>query len=187
MATKVRTHRYALIVLSLLLVSYLALPLCSRRRQGSSYPGARPLDRGAIEFHDGDSFRYRGENFRLLGIDCPEIANPGVGIDEDQPYGKAAAETTRALILRARSLEYVPDGPDTYGRRLVHVFVDGRLLSVLLLERALAYETVSHFGDNGFPDLADSILTAAARGPKPRFSKPYLWRRRHQRRRRGER
>jgi hypothetical protein len=39
---------------------------------------------------------------------------------------------------------------------------------------------VSHFGDNGFPDLADRILRAAHDGPKPPFEPPHQWRKKHQ-------
>ena len=45
-----------------------------------------------------------------------------------------------------------------------------------------AYENVSYFGDNGFPDLADRILRAAAAGPRPAFEAPYRWRKKHQKR-----
>jgi hypothetical protein len=103
-----------------------------------------------------------------------------VGILIDQPGGPAAADTTRALLRRARVIEVVFDGRDTYGRRLAHVFVDGKLLAVELIERALAYENVTHFGDNGFPDLADRIVDASLRSPKPAFEPPYRWRRKHQ-------
>ena len=82
-------------------------------------------------------------------------------------------------MTRAVLLEYVPDGLDRYNRRLAHVFIDGKLLSVRLLEHALAYETVSHYGDSGFPDLAQQILDASRGAPKPKFEEPYKWKRRH--------
>jgi endonuclease YncB( thermonuclease family) len=149
------------------------------------YRGAKYIDKSRIEFDDGDTFMYRGKPLRILGVDCPETASPSVGIEEDQPFGRAAAESTKSWIERARIVEYVPDGDDYYGRKLVHVFVDGELLSVKLIEAGLAYETVSHFGDNGFPDLAARILEAAAHSPKPRFMPPYKWRRKHQKRHHG--
>jgi endonuclease YncB( thermonuclease family) len=83
-------------------------------------------------------------------------------------------------MTRADVLEWVPDGVDTYGRRLAHVLVDGRLLSVRLVEMGLAYENVSYFGDNGFPDLAQQILEASRRTPRPPFEPPHRWRRKHQ-------
>jgi len=164
----------------------LLLASCSRTGDDSgyapSYPGAKRLDVSLVEFEDGDTFAYRGEVIRVLGIDTPETKHEAVGIPYDQPFGPEASESTRVWIKRARVVEIVRDGPDTYGRRLAHVFVDGELLAERLLAHALAYETVSAFGDNGFPDLADRILKTAAQSPKPRFQEPYRWRRKHQKR-----
>ncbi|MBI4719748.1 MAG: thermonuclease family protein [Chitinivibrionia bacterium] len=150
-------------------------------------PGYKPSYRGAhyvrterVRFDDGDTFTYENTEIRILGIDCPEIRHPDVGMHEDQPYGRAAAESTYALVMRAGTVEYVLDGDDYYGRKLGHIFVDGELLSVRLLERGLAYETVTHYGDNGFPDLAQRILDASLKAPKPLFEKPSQWRRKHQ-------
>jgi len=147
-----------------------------------SYAGAQRVDVSLVEFEDGDTFAYRGEVIRVLGIDTPETKHEAVGILYDQPYGPAASESTRVWITRAGVVEIVRDGPDRYGRRLAHVFVDGELLAERLLRHALAYETVSAFGDNGFPDLADRILATAAASPKPPFQEPYQWRRKNQKR-----
>jgi len=98
----------------------------------------------------------------------------------DQPEGRHAAQYTEELLTGAGRIELAFDGKDRYGRRLAHVFVDGELLAVRLLEKSLAYETVSHFGDNGFPDLADRILEASRRYPRPAFQEPYKWRRENQ-------
>ncbi|HXV15093.1 MAG TPA: thermonuclease family protein [Candidatus Krumholzibacteria bacterium] len=162
-----------------------------RRDHGSadahaSYHHAQVVDVAQIEFDDGDTFLYRREPIRVLGIDTPEVAEPDVGIFEDQPYGRAAAESTQALITRAHRVEIAYDGRDIYRRRLAHVFVDGELLGVKLLQMGLAYENVSHFGDNGFPDLADRILRAAHEGPKPPFEPPYQWRRKNQKKKTNE-
>lgn len=156
-----------------------------RREDGAatvhaSYDDAVTIDVARIEFDDGDTFLYRGEPIRVLGIDTPETAEPDVGIFEDQPYGPAAAESTRALVTRAHRVEIVYDGRDIYNRRLAHVFLDGELLAEKILAMGLAYENVSHFGDNGFPDLADRILRAAEAGPKPPFEPPHRWRKKHQ-------
>lgn len=149
-------------------------------RAEPSYPGARVISLARVSFDDGDTFYLDGKPVRVLGIDTPETRSPGVGIMVDQPFGPAAAESTRALMTRAGRVEVVFDGRDAYGRRLAHVFVDGELLGVRLLRMGLAYENVTHFGDNGFPDLADRILEAAHGGPKPAFEEPYKWRREHQ-------
>lgn len=148
-----------------------------------THPHARYLDRDRIEFDDGDTFLLDGAPVRILGIDTPETKSPSVGIMEDQPYGPEAADSTRALMTRAVMLEWVPDGRDTYGRQLAHVLVDGRLLAVDLIHMGLAYENVTYFGDNGFPDLAQEILDASRNAPRPPFEPPYRWRKKHQNKR----
>ncbi|MDH4037105.1 MAG: thermonuclease family protein [Candidatus Krumholzibacteria bacterium] len=153
-----------------------------RETRAPSYPGATVVDVAHIQFDDGDTFYIDGAPIRFLGIDTPETADPGVGIFEDQPFGPAAAESTRVLVLRASVVEMATDGRDRYNRRLAHIFIDGDLLAERLLAMGLAYETISHFGDNGFPDLADRILRAAEAGPRPAFEEPYKWRKKHQRR-----
>ena len=147
-----------------------------------THPQARYLDISRVEFDDGDTFLLDGKPVRILGIDTPETKSPSVGILEDQPYGPEAADSTRALMTRAELLEWVPDGRDTYGRRLAHVLVDGKLLAVELIHMRLAYENVSFFGDNGYPDLAQKILEASRETPRPPFEPPYRWRKKHQNR-----
>jgi endonuclease YncB( thermonuclease family) len=143
---------------------------------------ARYLDVSRVRFDDGDSFYLDGKPIRILGMDAPETKSPEVGIFVDQPFGPAAAESTKAIMKRARLLEIIPDGKGTYGRRLAHVLVDGELLAVKMIEMGLAYENVSFFGDNGFPDLADRILKASLQAPKPPFQQPYRWRKKNQKR-----
>jgi endonuclease YncB( thermonuclease family) len=151
---------------------------CTKPAHKPSYPGARIMALSDIEFDDGDTFLLKREPIRVLGIDTPEIAHPDLGVNESQPFGVAASESTRVWMTRATLLEYVPDGLDRYDRRLAHVFVDGELLAIRLIEHALAYETVSHYGDSGFPDLAQRIVDASRAAPKPQFEPPYRWKRR---------
>lgn len=160
-------------------------PSCTSKRSPAyvpTYEGARLIQLSDIEFDDGDTFSVKGKPIRVLGVDTPEIAHPEIGMPEDQPYGVAASESTRAWLARAHTIEYVPDGLDRYDRRLAHVFVDGELLAIRLLKSGLAYETVSHYGDSGFPDLAQQILDVARRSPKPDFEPPYKWKRKQRQR-----
>lgn len=174
-----RTVQFA----GLVILVAVALSACDRGVAGSrkpSYPGAVVIHVSDIKFDDGDTFSVKKTPIRILGIDTPEIRDPGVGIFEDQPYGREAADSTRAIVLRAHIVEVAYDGRDKYNRRLGHVFVDGELLGVKLIGYGLAYENVRHFGDNGFPDLADRIIRAADAGPRPAFEPPHLWRKKHQ-------
>lgn len=134
-----------------------------------------------LEIEDGDTVVYRGRHMRFLGVDAPEVASPRHGIYQDQPYGRTAKMFTRREIKSARRVTYLADGTDRYGRLLVHLFVDGYPLSVKIVEQGLGYETVSVYGDNGFPEIAVMILRAAKLHPRLPFENPYLWRRRHRR------
>ena len=138
------------------------------------------IDISDIRPDDGDTFFYKDLAIRVLGIDTPEIIHTEHGIFEDQPYGRKAAAMTINILRKANIIEYVPFQKDKYGRLLAHVFVDGKLLAVHLITAGLAYETVSYYGDNGFPKIAERILKAAHESPRPPFERPYKWRRRHQ-------
>jgi endonuclease YncB( thermonuclease family) len=141
------------------------------------YRGAKIVDVSDIEFDDGDTFFIKGKPIRLLGVDTPEIAHPKLGIHVGQPFGDAAAESTKVWLIDAQLIEYVPDGKDRYNRQLAHIFIDGDLLACRLIRNRLAYETVSHYGDSGFPDLAQQILDVSRATPKPEFEQPYKWKR----------
>lgn len=141
------------------------------------------LDKSRLYVLDGDTIIYgaRGDkqlNIRVLGIDTPEIHHYAAGKFEDQEYGQKARDYVRGVMHRARKVEYLPCGEDIFGRSLAHVFVDDQLLAIKLLKRGYAYETISHYGDNGYPELAAAILGAAETGSKPSFENPYLWRQR---------
>ena len=133
-----------------------------------------------IKFDDGDSFSCAGEPIRVLGIDTPEIIHRSHGIFKDQKGGKKAAAATKRLLTEAKRVIIVRNGKDYYGRTLAHVLIDGELLSVKLLKKGLAYENVTHFGDNGLPEFALQILEAAQTAPKPDFEEPYKWRKQNQ-------
>ncbi len=135
------------------------------------------MDKSKITLDDGDSFEYDSLGIRVLGMDTPEIAHPEHGFDEDQAFGREAATLTASIIKDAESISYLPYQNDRYGRMLAHVFIDGDLLSIKLIRAGLAYETVSHYGDNGFPELAKRISKAAAESETKDFIPPYKWRR----------
>jgi len=172
------------------LVLLLSLVVHACRCGGEYPPGVEPTEKGAkymtkdrIQFDDGDTIGYDGEYIRFLGVDTPEVIDSTVGIYENQPYGPQASESTRTWINRAKLVEYMPDGKDVYGRRLAHVLVDRELVGVRLIRCGLAYETITHYGDSGFPKQAKQILDAAAKAPKPKFQQPYYWRKKHQKKR----
>ncbi|OGG03093.1 MAG: hypothetical protein A3F83_14465 [Candidatus Glassbacteria bacterium RIFCSPLOWO2_12_FULL_58_11] len=133
------------------------------------------VDKTAIRVVDGDTFHAGDLTIRVLGIDTPETVHRGQPLGQE-PFGGQASALARKLLSGANTVEYLPAEKDRYGRLLAHVFVDGELLAIKLIEASLAYETVSHYGDNGFPDLAREIETASQKSATPAFMEPYRWR-----------
>jgi micrococcal nuclease len=140
------------------------------------------VDPSRIRIDDGDSLVIRwgdgdAEVVRILGIDTPETRHLEHDIPYAQPFGEEArrfavqtfADAGRVELLRAAIL-------DPYGRTLAYVFVDGRNYSVLVLRARLALETVSHYGDNGFPGEAAEVLAAAKAAGPVAFEAPYRYR-----------
>jgi len=132
-----------------------------------------------VVYDDGDTFTFDDTTVRILGIDTPEIAHPEHGFLEDQPYGREAAKRAEELLRGAKEIVIFPYQEDQYGRLLAHVLIDGEHFGVKMIEEGLAYETVSHYGDNGFPQFAEALLQAAENGPAPAFTPPHEWRREH--------
>jgi hypothetical protein len=135
-----------------------------------------------LEVVDGDTVIYRRIPMRFLGVDTPELRNRDLGFFWDQPFGRDAKEYTRIEIRNAKRVTYIACGKDRYGRTLVHLFVDGYPLSLKIVEAGLGYETVSFYGDNGFPEIADRIMKASKLHPDLPFENPYLWRQKNKRR-----
>lgn len=124
------------------------------------------VDPARIAIDDGDSVAIHWpagdqEMVRILGIDTPEIRHPEHDLPYAQAFGPEArafamgafATATRVELLRAATL-------DPYGRSLGYLFLDGRNYSPLVIRARLAEESVSRYGDNGFPKEAAEVLAA---------------------------
>jgi endonuclease YncB( thermonuclease family) len=141
------------------------------------------VDARIVQVDDGDTVLIRwpkepeGEIVRLLGIDTPETRHVEHDIPFDQMFGPEARAFTRGVFAAATRVEVMRAATvDPYGRTLGYLFVDGRNASVLIIEARLAYESVTQFGDNGFPAEAALIKAAAEKaGPLP-FEPPYQFR-----------
>lgn len=171
---KSRYCSIALIVLIVLVISCSSAPKHITLVPDSSK--IVEMDKSKIVLDDGDSFHYGEMGIRVLGMDTPEIAHPEHGFHKDQPFGLEAAAYTADIVGKAKTISYLPYQEDKYGRTLAHVFVDGDLLSTKLIKAGLAYETVSHYGDNGFPKIAAVILEIAKNSETKDFIPPYKWR-----------
>lgn len=179
-------------------------PLLALQCDAQSQPRRRPVQRGEpvgttqprphatrisvdpakLVIDDGDTVSIRWsrgdhEKVRILGIDAPELRH----LDRDLPYAQPFGEEARAFAQRtfaaASAVELLRAATlDQYGRTLGYLFVDGKNYSTLILRARLAQETVSHYGDNGFPKEAAEIAAAARdAGPLP-FEPPGVYRNR---------
>ncbi len=140
------------------------------------------VDKATIVFDDGDTFRAGDRDIRVLGVDTPETIHEDHGIFVNQPGGPEASAFTKKAIEEATEVVLLIGRKDRYGRTLGHVYLDGELLAVKLIAAGHGYETISKYGENGFPEEAAKIREAAKTAPKPTFEKPWNWRRKNQKR-----
>ena len=142
------------------------------------------IDPTKLVVDDGDTVSIRWgrgdhETVRILGIDTPELRH----LDRDLPYAQPFGEEARAFAQRtfaaASAVELQRAATlDQYGRTLGYLFVNGKNYSTLIIRARLAQETVSRYGDNGFPKEAAEITAAAKEaGPLP-FEPPGVYRNR---------
>lgn len=140
------------------------------------------VDPATIVVDDGDSVVIKWpsgdeEIVRILGIDSPEVRHVEHNLPFDQEYGPAArgfaqgafAVANDVQILRCTTL-------DPFGRSLAYLFLDGKNYSILILKARLSSESVSIYGDNGFPEIAAEITAAAKEAGPPPFEPPGLYR-----------
>jgi endonuclease YncB( thermonuclease family) len=92
----------------------------------------------AVRVIDGDTLSVAGgRTVRILAMDAPETANPNM--TGPQPFGPEAARRLESLVAgREVTLERDVSDKDHYGRLLRHVWVDGELVSEILLREGLA-------------------------------------------------
>src|SRR5262249_33995147 len=147
----------ALVTTAALLLGAGEAPAASPARAQSRPHGARvAVEPSGIRVMDGDTMEIswasaQRETVRVLGIDAPELftrrdgGEPTVPGFEARGFARGAfAVAQRVELLRAAIL-------DRYGRSLGYFFLDGRNYSVMAIEKGFAEETISRFGDNGFP------------------------------------
>jgi micrococcal nuclease len=148
-------------------------------RQHSARVAVEP---GQIQVDDGDTVVIRwsredSETVRILGIDTPETRHLPHDLPYAQPFGPEArafaqgvfATATRVDLLRAPTL-------DPFGRSLGYLFVNGKNYSVLVIRARYSAETVTFYGDNGLPEPAAEVLTAAKEAGPLAFEPPHLFR-----------
>ena len=141
-----------------------------------------PVER--IDVGDGDTVVIRWaagdeEIVRILGIDTPETQNVAHNLPYAQSFGYQATAFAQGAFAAATKVELLRfEQMDRYGRTLGYLFINGKNFSALIVRARLAAESVSHYGDNGFPEESQAVLEAArAAGPLP-FEPPHEYRRR---------
>jgi len=126
-----------------------------------SFVSAKKIDVKFSDCVDGDTakFIYNNEEktARFLAIDTPETVHP---TKKDEEWGKEASDFTCKKIKEAEKIvlefDEESDRKDKYGRYLVWVFVDGKLLQEELVENGLA-EIAYLYGDYKYVDNLKKI------------------------------
>lgn len=139
-----------------------------------------PIDKISIDDGDTADIAWSAtdtETVRILGIDTPEIQHVPHNIPYDQSFGREASGFAKGAFAAATKVELLrADTKDPYGRSLGYFFINGKNYSELVLRAGLAAESVSHYGDNGFPEEAKKMLEAAAVGGPVPFEPPHEFR-----------
>ena len=81
------------------------------------------IDPRHIHVIDGDTIRYQGHRYRLIGFDAPEIFSPASAHEHRQ--GIASRRTLSDLVTGATTAELTTYENDRYGRTLASLRLDG--------------------------------------------------------------
>lgn len=110
-------------------------------RIGQTTEGKETIEAKIINVIDGDTFAAtvngKEERIRLLLVDTPETKHPDKPI---QPFGEEASAFTKSILTNGKvvQLEFDLAQRDKYGRLLAYVYVDGKMLNEILLEKGFA-------------------------------------------------
>lgn len=126
-----------------------------------------------VKVVDGDTVKlnYRGKisTFRLLLIDTPETKDPRKPV---QKYGPEASAFTTKMMTHAKNVEIAFDKgqkTDKYGRYLVYVFADGKMVNNAIVRKGLARVKYVYPPNNTY----EQILRASEK--KAKAQKLNIW------------
>lgn len=142
------------------------------------------VDPAKIEVDDGDTVNIRWgrddvETVRILGIDTPETRHLEHDLPMAQGFGAEAQAFAQGAFAAAATVELLRAATlDPFGRTLGYLFLGGKNYSVLVVRAGLARESVTPFGDNGFPKEAAEVMAAAQEAGPTAFEAPADFRRR---------
>ena len=89
---------------------------------------------------DGDSMQNGKTQFRLIGIDCPEVYSPYV--TKEQPRGVEIGNDVR-YMFKGKLAQILVLGIDKYGRSLAKIIVNGMDVTQLLLSKGYGWYLTS--------------------------------------------
>lgn len=98
----------------------------------------KPAENVSVDYViDGDTFTAEnGKTYRLIGVDCPEIAHHGKA---GEPGGKEAKRfLIRMIGNKEVSVSYGPDRKGPYGRELIYLWMDSVFINQLLIRKGYA-------------------------------------------------
>lgn len=116
-----------------LLVALLWIVGCSESVEPGTAVVRRVIDGDTIQVRIGRS----NETVRLLGIDTPETVHPDKPV---QCFGPEASARTKALLPHGTKVRIERDAEarDHFGRLLLYVYIDDRMVNELLLREGFA-------------------------------------------------
>lgn len=177
-----RTPRFIVVACLLAAVAFTASAQSPQKAQPRPHGTRVPVPAALLQIDDGDTVAIRWaekdeEIVRILGIDSPETRHVEHNLPYAQPFGEEARAFARGAFAVARRIELLRAATvDPFDRTLGYLFVDGRNYSTLIVRARVAAESITQFGDNGFPKEAAEVMEAAkTQGPLP-FEPPHLFR-----------
>ncbi|MBM3778047.1 MAG: thermonuclease family protein [Acidimicrobiia bacterium] len=177
-----RADRTIVITGLVVLISSLAVAQTAPKRQTRPHGTRIAVPPALLQIDDGDTVeihwsRTDHEIVRILGIDTPETRHPAHNLPYGQAFGEEARAFARGAFAVAGRVELMRASTiDPFDRTLGYLFIDGRNYSTMILKARLAAESITPFGDNGFPREAAEVMDAAkAQGPLP-FEPPHVFR-----------
>lgn len=144
---------------------------------GSGRTGWFAADSGRFTAIDGDSLRKGEKEYRLHGIDAPELHQSCTGPDgADYPCGRRARDHLRSLV-QGRALDCEIRDTDRYGRLVAACRAEGVDINRDMVRSGWAIADRRHGTAHG---AAEAEARAARRGIwQGTFETPARWRERH--------
>lgn len=177
-----RACRSAALAGLLVLITSVASAQTAAKAQPRPHSTRVAVPAALLVVDDGDTVSIRWnekdeEIVRILGIDSPETRHVEHNLPYAQPFGEEARAFALGAFAAAGRIEVMRAATvDPFGRTLAYLFIDGRNYSTMIVRARLAAESITQFGDNGFPKEAAEVMDAAkVQGPLP-FEAPHIFR-----------